>query len=43
MAQTIIREIGGNKSTVTNRKTTTHSPQGDRVQIYPGTTPKKTY
>ena len=43
MAKTIVREIGGNKNTVTDRKTTAHSPQGERVQIYPGTIPKKTY
>lgn len=43
MAQTIIRELGGNKSTVTNRKTTAHSPQGERVTLKPGTVPKKTY
>ena len=43
MAKTIIRELGGTKYTVTNRKTVAHQASTERVQIKPGTTPKKTY
>jgi hypothetical protein len=44
MAQTIVRQLGGAKDTVTpNRKTICYSPKGERVQIKPGTVPKTKY
>jgi len=43
MANTIVRQKGGTKTTITNRKATDHSPSGERVQIRPGTMPKKSY
>jgi hypothetical protein len=43
MAGTIVRELGGTKSTITNRKTIAHQPSSERVQIRPGTIPAKKY
>lgn len=43
MAKTIVRQLGGAKDTVINRKTVCHSPQGERVTLKVGTIPKKTY
>jgi hypothetical protein len=43
MAQTIVRQTGGTKTTITNRKATDHSPSGEKHPIHVGPTPKKTY
>ena len=43
MSKTVVRELGGSKYTITNRKTTAHQPSSERVQIKPGTVPKKAY
>ena len=43
MAQTIVRQTGGTKTTITNRKATDHSPSGERHPIHVGSIPKPSY
>jgi len=43
MANTIVRQLGGVKDTITNRKVVCHNPKNERVQIKPGTVPKAKY